>query len=383
MFFSTQQQPHRLIPILLLAGIAVAASACQTSEKGREKWVSIVPDQSQILHWNAETESYADAEGAPVELGKILPPKEAARAEPRRSADPQQWADAVIARVNGRPILLSELREMAMDGGYSLASLETEGPTGRAFRETITRMVDHRLLVQKANLEDLQTDELEVARRVDAMMARLVEQVGGEANFNRELKRSQLDLESFRQALIDKESEKQLAAQMVAKRITVSSDEVREYKHAKAVAGEPSAEILLAQVLIRCPTDMQEGKYGNDRYMEALKIATDLGQDPSRFAKVARAKSEDDSSREMGGLLGWLDPNTLTPPIRERIASMRKGELSEPVTTEQGYHVLLLVDSHSPRDLLYSERYEAERADMLKRLRADAEIEIYDLGGPS
>ena len=77
--------------------------------------------------------------------------------------------------------------------------------------------------------------------------------------------------------------------------------------------------------------------------------------------------------------LGWIDPNRLKPPLRDRIRTMRTGEVSEPILTEEGFHVVRLLDRHTPRDLLFGQRFVKERRKLLESLRAKASIEVYPL----
>lgn len=62
------------------------------------------------------------------------------------------------------------------------------------------------------------------------------------------------------------------------------------------------------------------------------------------FAKLAREYSQDPGSAKQGGDLGYFGKGIMTPPFEAAVFALQKGELSEPVKTEFGYHLIRLDD---------------------------------------
>src|SRR5690606_37904546 len=60
------------------------------------------------------------------------------------------------------------------------------------------------------------------------------------------------------------------------------------------------------------------------------------------FAALAREHSGDTASAANGGDLGWASRDTYVQPFAEKLFSMQTGEVSEPVKTEFGYHIIKL-----------------------------------------
>jgi len=60
------------------------------------------------------------------------------------------------------------------------------------------------------------------------------------------------------------------------------------------------------------------------------------------FAGLARANSGDTASAANGGELGWASRETYVPAFADKLFSMREGEVSEPVKTQFGYHIIKL-----------------------------------------
>lgn len=63
------------------------------------------------------------------------------------------------------------------------------------------------------------------------------------------------------------------------------------------------------------------------------------------FAKVAKQKSQDPGSKDKGGDLGWTVPSNFVQPFGEAIGKLAKGQISVPVQTQYGWHVIKLEDT--------------------------------------
>jgi len=64
------------------------------------------------------------------------------------------------------------------------------------------------------------------------------------------------------------------------------------------------------------------------------------------FAGLAKADSADLGSKAQGGDLGWLEKGVTDPAFESALFAMKKGDISDPVKTDEGYHVIQLRDVH-------------------------------------
>lgn len=65
------------------------------------------------------------------------------------------------------------------------------------------------------------------------------------------------------------------------------------------------------------------------------------------FAKLAKEKSLDPGSKDKGGDLGWFSPAGMVKPFSDAVTGMKKGEVSAPIQTQFGWHVIKLNDSRA------------------------------------
>ncbi|MCZ7600258.1 MAG: peptidyl-prolyl cis-trans isomerase [Gammaproteobacteria bacterium] len=62
------------------------------------------------------------------------------------------------------------------------------------------------------------------------------------------------------------------------------------------------------------------------------------------FAELARVHSADQNSRVRGGDLGWVSPGDTVPAFEETLKNLELNELSEPIETQFGLHLIEVLD---------------------------------------
>ena len=77
---------------------------------------------------------------------------------------------------------------------------------------------------------------------------------------------------------------------------------------------------------------------------EAKKVEAELKKG-GKFAKVAKAHSKDPGSKDNGGDLGWNVPANFVQPFGDAVVTLSKGQISAPVQTQYGWHVIKLEDT--------------------------------------
>jgi len=98
------------------------------------------------------------------------------------------------------------------------------------------------------------------------------------------------------------------------------------------------------------------------------------------FAQVAQEVSQDTGSAAQGGDLGWFGKGQMVPPFEEAAYALEIGEISQPVESDYGWHIIQLL-GRTTLPLTASE-YEQDRetafSEFLATLREDAEITIHE-----
>jgi peptidyl-prolyl cis-trans isomerase SurA len=108
-----------------------------------------------------------------------------------------------------------------------------------------------------------------------------------------------------------------------------------------------------------------------------LSLADSLYQlilDGANFAELAREYSDDANSREQGGELGWYAADDLLPEFKEALSGMEVGEVTPPVASEFGYHIILLEEKRASSPIDLTEDYDTLE-EMAKRDKTRRQLE--------
>lgn len=108
-----------------------------------------------------------------------------------------------------------------------------------------------------------------------------------------------------------------------------------------------------------------------DRLLK-LKERLENGDD---FEILARAHSEDRGSAIKGGELGWVAPGALVPPFEDAMNKLQPGQISDPVQTQFGWHLIQVTDRQQRDNTLDFRRAQARQA--IFRRKADEAIELW------
>lgn len=132
----------------------------------------------------------------------------------------------------------------------------------------------------------------------------------------------------------------------------------------------------VAHILVKVDGDAGARKAAEQKAADLARQARASGAD---FAALARAHSDDSGSKANGGELGWIERDgAMVKPFEDAVFSLQAGQVSDPVSSDFGYHVIL-VRSIKPGQ---RKSFEQARAELLaEQSKLDRERAFNDLVG--
>ncbi len=128
----------------------------------------------------------------------------------------------------------------------------------------------------------------------------------------------------------------------VRRAIEISSSQAQDYYNAHASEFGGADQRRASHNLITVASDATPAQQQAAK-AKAEAIAAQVRKDPSKFAALARADSQDPGSASAGGDLGYFDRNAMVKPFADAVFGLAKvGEIVGPVRTPFGYHVIEL-----------------------------------------
>lgn len=286
------------------------------------------------------------------------------------------------AVVNGQEISgeavqfeLDRLVRFYMSHGMTMDEVKKNLP--KLEEKALDQAIGAKLLLDQAAKLDLPVS----AADIDAEVAKVVAQVGGQENFQKALAAQGITDEQFRKELEKGAKVNKLVEQACSSVADPTDDEVAAFYAAHKAEYVAPEQVLCQHILV---------KGSDDAALDKIKdIRARIVDGKADFAEEAK-KHSDCPSGQQGGSLGWFGRGMMVPEFDKVAFEMAKGEVSNIVTTQFGYHIIYkadqkgggqqtLVDVHDQiKDLL---RHEARGRAMdayVAELRDKATIEYRD-----
>jgi peptidyl-prolyl cis-trans isomerase D len=167
---------------------------------------------------------------------------------------------------------------------------------------------------------------------------------------------SDADLQQYYQAhLDDYQSPEQadieylvLDLDALRKNVVVDESALRAFYEQNQAQLSSQAERRASHILIAATAADSADKRAKAK-AEAERILAELRAQPQRFAELARQYSQDRGSAEQGGDLNFVSRGAMVPAFEQALFALKaKGDISDVVESEFGYHIIELTDIKQP-----------------------------------
>jgi parvulin-like peptidyl-prolyl isomerase len=122
-----------------------------------------------------------------------------------------------------------------------------------------------------------------------------------------------------------------------------SEEEIKQFYESNKAQLLAPTQFQLAQIFLPAAEGADKAKAEEAR-KKIGELSAKLGKSGADFAKVAKENSGHKESAEKGGELGWISEEQMVPEIRRAVTGMNKGEVSPPVKSAFGWHLVKLLD---------------------------------------
>lgn len=158
-------------------------------------------------------------------------------------------------------------------------------------------------------------------------------------------------------------------------RVSVSEDDLRKAYEQNIKNYTQPEERRASHILIKAEKSAPAAERTAAK-ARAEKLLAELRKDPSQFAELARKNSEDPGSAANGGDLDFFGRGSMTKPFEDAVFALKKGQISDVVESDFGYHIIELTDIRGgqpqPFEAVRAQIEDDARKQLAQRLYADA-----------
>lgn len=152
----------------------------------------------------------------------------------------------------------------------------------------------------------------------------------------------------------------------VTKSLVVNEADLKTFYEQNAQRLSSAEERRASHILIASPKTAlaAEREKAKAKAQELLAI---VQKSPDTFADVARKNSEDPGSAPNGGDLDFFARGAMVKPFEDAAFALKKGEISDVIESDFGYHIIKLTDIRAPKQRSFEEMKPELEADLKKQ----------------
>ncbi|TGE37325.1 foldase [Desulfosporosinus fructosivorans] len=258
----------------------------------------------------------------------------------------------IVAKVNGVEISETELQDFLLQQGGN---------------DALDTLIQQSIIKQESEKQNIQVSEADIDKELATVKATF----DSEEAFNQALETNALTLDDLRKNIV---TNIQILRLLEANK-PITEEEIKQYfetnKDSLAVAEEVNASHILV---------------ATEELATEVKAKIAAGED---FADLAKQYSTDESTKDLGGNLGFFAKGEMVQEFEEVAFSLEVGLVSDPVKTEYGYHIIKIEDKKEAKvatledstakikEALLDQKLETEFDPWLQERLAEYTIENY------
>jgi len=226
--------------------------------------------------------------------------------------------NAKVASVNGENINKAELYDLMVK---------------QSGQQALDSLISQKIVDFEAEKQGIAVSEEDIQKE----MEQYYKNYGGEEAFIQTLAASGYTLDDIKKDMILTVKIKKL----MEPRISISEDEIKAYFEENKASFAQEKQVKASHILVDTEEKAKE-----------IKEKLTNGED---FAQLAKENSTDTETREKGGELGFFGSGKMVKEFEEAAFALNVGEISTPVKTEYGYHIIKVEEITDAQEANYDQ----------------------------
>lgn len=286
----------------------------------------------------------------------------------------QQYAESLNLRISDKQVrdLILTMPQFQKDGKFDqdsyAATLRRAGFSADSFAEYLRKdLLRNQVVTALQGSEFVLPTEVSIQSKLITQQREIQSLVLNVADFSKKANVSEDEIKAYYSDHQDtytrpeqmKVSYLELSAEQLKKSIKITDKEAEKYYHAHLDKFSSKGQRKVAHILIK------DDKAKAESILAKLKGGAD-------FATLAQENSEDIGSAKSGGDLGWIEKGVMDPEFEKAVFDLKeKGDVSEIVKSDFGYHIIELENVKQAQAKPYSEVVASIKSDLLDEKAVD------------
>ncbi len=247
--------------------------------------------------------------------------------------------DRVIAKIGSEFILLSEVEDQ-----YSYVVTQDPNAPKESKCQILENLIAQKVIIYQAKLDSVIVSEEEVNGQLTLRFDNILRQMNGDEQFFAEYYGASLT--EMKERYRDDQKQQILADRMQGKlvnSVSITPAEVKSFYNEIPRDSLPylDSEVELGEIVVNPNVSDAQKDIAKEKLL-GIRVKIESGEES--IEKMALQYSMDPGSAARGGDLGFAKRGSYVPEFEAAVFGLKKGELSEVIETEYGFHVIKLLE---------------------------------------
>jgi peptidyl-prolyl cis-trans isomerase C len=287
---------------------------------------------------------------APAETTPAAPAAKEPAAEQKPAADakPMELPE-VVATVNGKDITRTQLQDIfnaaVQSSGMNVADLSSAQQLG-GYTQLLNDLIDRQLLLDAASKEEITSED------VEAEIKKFKSQFPDEAIFDTQMKQAGMSNEKLQNDVREELKIRRWMESQV-KTSDVTDADAKSFYESNLKEFEQPETVKASHILFMVDADAAPEVVKEKQ--EAAQKAAARAKGGEDFTTLAKELSEEPGAKESGGDLGFFPKDRMVPEFANAAFAANLNDISEPVKTQFGWHVIKVTDKKAAGTVPFDE----------------------------
>jgi len=314
-------------------------------------------------------------------------------ADKKKTAPPPAPADAptakpfalpdTVAIVEGAEVKKDEL-EKAFNNLLAARKMTPDAIPAeqrlQGYHMVLDEIIIDKLLAKRAAGTAVSDDD------VKAQWERIKGNFGSEEELKKQVEAAGETIEKVKKGLHDRLAEEHWLDDQIKDKVAVTDADAEDFYKKNPEQFKSPEQVRASHILVKVDADAKpEVVVEKQKAAQAIAARVKKGED---FGKLAKELSEDPSAKQNSGDLDFFTKEAMVPEFSKAAFAMKKDEISDPVRSEFGFHVIKVTDRKDaetvtlekakPQLLAYlkNQKKQAEIEKVVQDVRAKADVKI-------
>ena len=277
--------------------------------------------------------------------------------------------DTVAATVDGKGIKVSDIDEQLKRpemAGYYQAASQDPNMLNQLRAGVLNSMISKDLLLDAAK-KSKAVDPKAVTKSLDEFIA----QQGGKEKVTEALKMHGVTWDQFMTEMSDGFTIRDYVEKDLTKDLKISDADIKKAFDAQPERYSQPERVRARHILLAFPKDATDAQKDQIK-KKADDLYAKVSAPNADFNKIASETSEDPGSKVNGGDLGYFTRGMMVPEFEKTAFDLKTGEISKPVASQFGYHIIKGEDHQAAQPADYAKAKPQIEQELLLKARGTA-----------